>query len=42
MGLKSYFRVSFGLEGPVRNRFAEKEAEELQELIAQLDRINFS
>ena len=42
MGQKSYFRVSFGLEGPVRNRFAEKEAEELQELIARLDRINFS
>merc|ERR550517_2442344 len=35
-------RVSYGRQGPVRNRFAEREAEELKKLIAQLDRINFS
>ena len=36
------FRASFGPEGAVRNRFAEREAEELKKLIAQLDRVNFS
>ena len=42
--IRLHFRVSYGLEGAVavRNRFAEREAEELHELIAQLDRINFS
>ena len=40
--LKSYFRVKYGVKGAVRNRFAEREAEELKKLIAQLDRINFS
>ena len=34
------FRVGYGEGGPVRNRFAEREAEELLELKEQLDRIN--
>jgi len=33
-------RMSYGEQGPVRNRFAEREAEELLELKEQLDRIN--
>jgi len=33
-------RVEFGKGGPVRNRFAEREAQELLELKEQLDRIN--
>ena len=40
--LRSHFRVSYGREGPLRNRFAEREAKELDELIAQLDRTHFS
>jgi len=35
-------RVKYGRQGPVRNRFAEREAEELKGLIAKLDQINFS
>jgi len=33
-------RMRYGGEGAVRNRFAEREAEELQDLKEQLDRIN--
>ena len=40
--LTSYTRVEYGEGGPVRARFAEREAEELEELIGQLDEINFS
>ena len=40
--LRSHFRVNYGHGGPVRNRFAEREAKELEELIAQLDRTHFS
>ena len=34
------FRMRYGEAGAVRNRFGEREAEELQELKEQLDRIN--
>ena len=34
------FRMEYGEGGPVRNRFAEREAEELLELKEQLERIN--
>ena len=40
--IRPHFRESYGPEGPVRNRFAERESEELQRLIAQLDRTQFS
>ena len=40
--LESYFRAKYGKQGAVRNRFAEREAEELKELIAKLKKIKFS
>ena len=40
--IRSHFRESYGPEGPVRNRFAERESEELQRLIAELDCAQFS
>ena len=40
--IRPHFRESYGPEGPVRNRFAERESEELQRLIAELDCAQFS